>query len=280
MRRESDGLIEDIFEIAKHSPVAGAVITFILVTAAVLMGRFPMGHLFSLLLWLFAVLIAGATILGFISSGFAKSNRSRRLQSIRSIHDIHRLSPGDFERLIADLYRRRGYRVEEMGGPGDGGVDLILYPLKDANIAHLVQCKRYANWTVGVRELREFYGAMAANKTRCHGIFVTCGRYTAEARQFAFDKPIELVNGDQLLEMVRQINFITPAVAHYPTQPPIIPTVASPASPPPIPPICPRCRIPMVRRTAHRGANVGRPFWGCQNYPNCREIIDESTCGS
>ena len=35
-------------------------------------------------------------------------------------------------------------------------------------------------------------------------------------------------------------------------------------------PICPRCDSEMVLRTATKGNNVGRQFWGCSRYPKCR----------
>ncbi len=38
-------------------------------------------------------------------------------------------------------------------------------------------------------------------------------------------------------------------------------------------PICPKCGIKMVERTASKGTRRGTRFWGCQNYPQCRETI-------
>ena len=38
--------------------------------------------------------------------------------------------------------------------------------------------------------------------------------------------------------------------------------------------ICPKCGGILVQRTATRGANVGRQFYGCSNYPKCRYIKD------
>jgi DNA-binding helix-hairpin-helix protein with protein kinase domain len=35
-------------------------------------------------------------------------------------------------------------------------------------------------------------------------------------------------------------------------------------------PHCPRCGSAMVRRTASRGPNAGRGFWGCLRFPQCR----------
>lgn len=39
------------------------------------------------------------------------------------------------------------------------------------------------------------------------------------------------------------------------------------------PPNCPKCGAPMVLRTASRGEHKGRQFFGCQNYPNCRQVL-------
>ncbi|OQK15122.1 nuclease [Methyloprofundus sedimenti] len=35
---------------------------------------------------------------------------------------------------------------------------------------------------------------------------------------------------------------------------------------------CPKCGEAMVLRTAKRGDNQGKQFWGCSGYPKCREV--------
>ena len=37
-------------------------------------------------------------------------------------------------------------------------------------------------------------------------------------------------------------------------------------------PLCPKCGIPMVVRTVTRGKHKGKQFYGCVNYPRCREV--------
>lgn len=39
--------------------------------------------------------------------------------------------------------------------------------------------------------------------------------------------------------------------------------------------LCPKCGIPMVLRKAARGKNAGNEFYGCLNYPKCKEIINK-----
>lgn len=41
-------------------------------------------------------------------------------------------------------------------------------------------------------------------------------------------------------------------------------------------PTCPKCGTPMVLRTAKKGNQKGGEFWGCRNYPQCRETIDQA----
>jgi restriction system protein len=41
----------------------------------------------------------------------------------------------------------------------------------------------------------------------------------------------------------------------------------------PIPP-CPQCGKPMALRTAQKGRNAGKQFWGCTAYPECKGVVD------
>lgn len=41
-------------------------------------------------------------------------------------------------------------------------------------------------------------------------------------------------------------------------------------------PLCPKCGIPMVLRTVAQGEHKGKQFYGCQNYPRCREVLPVS----
>lgn len=42
-------------------------------------------------------------------------------------------------------------------------------------------------------------------------------------------------------------------------------------------PLCPKCGIPMVLRTVAQGEHKGKQFYGCQNYPRCREMKPVTT---
>lgn len=180
---------------------------------------------------------------------------------------VRGLSWRGFERQMAEVYRQKGYEVEETGGGGaDGGIDLKLF--KEGRTT-IVQCKHWKTWKVGVREIRELFGVMTSEQADA-AIFITSGRYTSDAQQFAEGKPIELIGQDEFLELVRQFQRdlkkqsapAEPAEA-FPEELSTMP-----------PPRCPKCRQPMVLRRAKTGPTAGKEFWGCSTYPRCRGTLD------
>lgn len=73
---------------------------------------------------------------------------------------ISGMSWREFEILMAEGFRRRGFAVTDKGGQGaDGGVDLVL---TRGNERFLVQCKQWRALKVGVSVVRELYGVMSA----------------------------------------------------------------------------------------------------------------------
>lgn len=50
------------------------------------------------------------------------------------------------------------------------------------------------------------------------------------------------------------------------------PTAIPQTAEPPASPLCPKCGVPMVKRVATNGTHKGDAFWGCVNYPRCREV--------
>jgi hypothetical protein len=113
-----------------------------------------------------------------------------------------------FERLVADVFRRQGYEVEETGTHGrggDAGVDLVLRRPGDLAAATvLVQCKDYAEWAVGAERVRAFGGAVAMRGFGHVGLIVTTGRFTADAARDAKALGIRLIDGQQWTAMLQK----------------------------------------------------------------------------
>jgi Protein of unknown function (DUF2726)/Topoisomerase DNA binding C4 zinc finger len=73
----------------------------------------------------------------------------------------------------------------------------------------------------------------------------------------------------QALELRRKVNNPVSGAS----QEPVIKATPPPSAAGNPPPTCPKCGIPLTMRKATRGPNAGQRFWGCTNYPRCREVI-------
>lgn len=207
--------------------------------------------------------VAGLVLFVWLASLVQKQKRRALLASAKSIEKIRSLSWREFELLVGEFYRRKGYMVEERGGPEpDGGVDVVL---RKEGETVLVQCKHWKDSKVGVRPVRELRGVIThLGATR--GILIASGQYTDEARRFAESNGIDLVNGDALAAMIAAVQGEKPIQNPIPVETPQ--RREEPASAP----VCPRCGAPMVLRTARTGKNAGSQFYGCTQYPGCRGV--------
>lgn len=169
---------------------------------------------------------------------------------------LRRIDWFQFEKIVAALYRKQGYVVTRRGGANaDGGIDLIL---EKAGEQVGVQCKQWKTWKVRVRPVREFVGALTVARL-AEGIFVALGPYTDDARDLANRQGIELVQEHQIVSMLQGSD------ARF--DPAIIELLDDTRK------FCPKCEAEMVLRTAAKGTNVGKTFWGCSRYPRCHYVL-------
>ena len=199
------------------------------------------------LAWVFLVMGSVASLISALNA----AGKRRLLETRTGIDSLREWSWREFEWLVGELFRRRGYSVVETGGGGaDGGVDLLLR--KDGRV-ELVQCKQWKRSQVPVSVAREVFGLQQHHQAHKAWI-VCCGGFTREALDFVRDKQIELLSGEELMHAidgVRRTQFT--GAADTPTAAPVR--------------ACPACASPMVQRTNRR---TGQTFWGCSTYPRCR----------
>lgn len=116
----------------------------------------------------------------------------------------------DFEHLCRELFEKAfagsGAEVKVTQASRDQGVDAIVFdpdPIRGGKI--IIQAKRYTN-TVDVSAVRDLYGALI-NEGATKGILVTTSQYGPESYAFAKDKPITLLNGQELLGLLEKFNY-------------------------------------------------------------------------
>lgn len=197
-----------------------------------------------------------------LASFMGSRRRSHLLEQQTGLDSLRAMSWREFEMLVGEAFRRRGFAIQETGlGGADGGIDLILR--KDGQTT-LVQCKQWKTQRVDVKVVREMYGLLGHHRASAVKI-VAVGHYTADAQRFAQGKPIELIHGDALLAMVRDGQTPSPTGTARAMDSHAVDVAPDPARA--ALPVCPKCGGTMIRRSNRR---TKEPFWGCTKYPACR----------
>jgi restriction system protein len=165
-----------------------------------------------------------------------------------------------FEVVCSEYLKMVGFIATETNIGADGGVDIRIHKPGVDNSAGIVQCKAWNSYKVGIKPVRELFGVMAAERIST-GIFMTSGEFTTEAEQFAKGK-ITLVSGERLLSLIcklaaadqdRLLNIALEGDYKTPT--------------------CPRCGVKMTLRESTKRSNTGGQFWGCVQYPRCKQTL-------
>jgi restriction system protein len=96
-----------------------------------------------------------------------------------------------------------GLEARQTQASRDGGVDCVAFdsrPIFGGKV--VIQANRYKN-TVGVSAVRDLYGTVQ-NEGASKGILVTTSGYGQSSYQFANNKPLELIDGANLLYLLAE----------------------------------------------------------------------------
>ncbi|MCC6564706.1 MAG: restriction endonuclease [Chloroflexi bacterium] len=125
------------------------------------------------------------------------------MSSLDTRPNLMELSPTEFESLITNLFHKMGLEARTTQASRDGGVDCVAWdprPIFGGKV--IIQAKRYKN-TVGVSAVRDLYGTLQ-NEGASKGILVTTSGYGKAAYEFAQNKPLELLDGSNLLYLLAE----------------------------------------------------------------------------
>jgi restriction system protein len=286
MARRSQSALEDVMELTAKLPwwigVSLALISYVVLHQYAMrelpdpggsndLGKYAAAGLFRTLALFGQYVLPFVFLVGAVVSAFNTLKRKKLYDgalSSKAEKPLQNYSWQEFELLIGEHFRRQGYRVEETKGGADGGVDLILR--RNGEI-HLVQCKQWKAYKVGVKIVRELLGVMVGVGAT-GGFVITSGEFTQDAMEFSSANNIVLLDGKALQRVVASQSRKTdiPAI-----------TTPNPLSQPEVSSMpaykqqqsCPKCGNAMVLRVARQGSRAGEKFWGCSKYPACRAVI-------
>jgi len=200
----------------------------------------------------FAMILA----LGSLASLIRHRWNGRKIEAQLGKDSFDALHWREFEALLQEAFHRQGYLSVETQSGADGGYDIALR--KDGKL-YLVQCKHWKAQKVGVAPVRELFGVIAA-RGAAGGFFVTSGYFTEDAKAFAAQTKLTLIDGPMLKKLIAHVARAKPVADVQSERIDPVVTLA---------PDCPKCGAEMIKRVAKKDANAGKEFWGCSEYPRC-----------
>jgi len=168
---------------------------------------------------------------------------------IRLPEYLKTMDPVAFGKLVCDLLRKIGYDVTETPFVGDGAYDGYLR--RDGHL-YILQCKR-TKGSVGEPMIRDLFGSITALEAT-GGIIVTTGSVSDQAKKWAVNKPLDIIEMKQLIELIKKYfaeNEVVPDNYEVPIESYDV--------------FCPKCGS-ILRKI--KGKHW--MFWGCSAYPECR----------
>lgn len=152
---------------------------------------------FALMRFFLPAMYASAGALPFIVIGFVAGWKQFRAPSAKQIaarlEALRQMSWDEFARTLEAGFRREGYEVTRLEGAADFALD------KGARLT-LVAAKRWKAQRTGVEPLRELV-ELGEKKGAGERWYFCAGDITENARQFARDKAVKVVEGPELARL-------------------------------------------------------------------------------
>jgi restriction system protein len=196
-----------------------------------------------------------------------RAQRGREACAIRfnatkwSLELLRHLEWRRFEELCTAYFEALGFTASVTRSRADGAADIALHIEGADAPTVLAHCKAWSAYPIGIKTLRELAAAMVPAGVG-EAVLVTSGRFAQPTVEFAAKHHIELIDGARLLsefagldpekalallKLATKGDFLTPT--------------------------CPACSIKMISR---KSTDEGRAFWGCVNYPSCKQTFSST----
>ncbi|MDN3509583.1 MAG: restriction endonuclease [Candidatus Neptunochlamydia sp.] len=113
-----------------------------------------------------------------------------------------------FEKLIVDVLVNMGYGgtkgevAQVLGKSGDEGIDGIINEDRLGLDKIYIQAKRWnPQQSIDRPEVQKFVGTLVGENAR-KGVFITTSTFTKEAKEYAKNQSVALIDGDHLLDLL------------------------------------------------------------------------------
>ncbi len=132
--------------------------------------------------------------------------KERLQEACWSLDLLRQLDWYGFQELAGLLLQRSGYVPEVAWTRPDGGTALtLMHPARSNRLEAIVQCPPWQHHEIDAVMIRDLHQLVVREGAQ-RGIYMTPGTFTAETRAFARLKPLELVDGSDLLRSLQSLS--------------------------------------------------------------------------
>lgn len=118
---------------------------------------------------------------------------------------LQEIDPYEFEDFVAELWQEEGWDTTVSQGSNDMGVDVIAEKKGTINQKLAIQAKRYSDGNkVGRPKVQQYHSLKEQDTDADAAVVVTTSSFTDKARLWAHEHNVKLVNGDDLVDMLRK----------------------------------------------------------------------------
>lgn len=202
-----------------------------------------------------------------------------RIQSVEEMSKLHRR---EFEKFIMYVLENQGFKSKVRSWVKDWWIDVEGY--KNWR-KYLIQCKKRWAWKITEPKLREFYWAIMSFDKEAKWIYVTTNELTRDAIIFAKNHDIEIWDKYNLERKIKWYTDPQESVEEIKTtlnssNDTINNKIKDINIEIKIPnsdleeKICHKCWWKLILRTAAKWENKWKQFYGCENFPKCRTVVN------
>lgn len=227
--------------------IIAMLVSFIKLESIVKPQIFP----FILIWFIFSIVL----LIHNISIAYKK--RNKYLMNIQTIEEMKKLNWREFEKFIEFVFRQKWFKTKLWKWQNDWWIDI------EAELnwkKYVIQCKKWNKYKIWVTQIREFYWVVKMRWDETKWIYITTSSLTKEAEK-EYNKikdQMKIWDNSNLEKYVRLFKWMEE------TKEEINKTFL----------ICNKCWWNMILRKASRWEFKWKEFYGCENYPKCRNIIN------
>jgi restriction system protein len=130
-----------------------------------------------------------------VVAAFRQWRKPSAAQVTHRLEQVRAMPWRDFSDAVEQVFVKDGYEVERQAG---AGADFAVHK---AGHTVLVSCKRWKAASHGIEPLRELHAAVAARDADA-GIYIATGELTDNARRFAQENNISVMQGADLVQLL------------------------------------------------------------------------------